>query len=256
MKKNERGRMRGQGAPVASLVLLALVGTLVPLASAAPSGAASITHSASRLLAQSKGAAQKSGSMRFTDRSTSGKETESLSGAISAKAAGESLTATGSDPLEVLLVGHTIYLQASAQILQSALDLPAEAAAAESGKWISMQSGDSAFATLADELTVTSELNTYVPASHLKVGKEIKVAGHKVIPITGQPSAAAANGATSGSAALLVSPKSPYLPVGGTLILSKTGSSELKEVAIFGEWGKSVSLSAPTGAVSFDSLAG
>jgi hypothetical protein len=27
-------------------------------------------------------------------------------------------------------------------------------------------------------------------------------------------------------------------------------------VAIFGEWGKSVSLSAPTGAVSFDSLAG
>jgi len=60
---------------------------------------------------------------------------------------------------------------------------------------------------------------------------------------------------TTGSAALLVSVKTPHLPVGGTLVLgNKTG--RLTEVAVFKQWGAKVVLNAPTGATAFSTVLG
>jgi hypothetical protein len=194
--------------------------------------------------------------MSFSDKSTSGTQTTTLVGAVGPSTAVESLAQNGTTQLQIQLIGGVIYVRATSGVLENALSLPAAASTTNSGKWISVRSGDSAFATLASQLTLDSELASYVPTSHLSKGKTITVAGHRVIPVSGEPSSAAANGATSGSAALLVSTKAPYLPVGGSLILAKQGAAELKDVAVFGNWGKKLPLTAPTGAIAFSSLVG
>jgi hypothetical protein len=226
------------------------------LAGVAPAAAASRSRSPSRLLAQVDKAVQKAGSMTFSDRSTSGKVVETYSGAASGSAAAESLTSTGAAPLQVVLSGGTIYLRSGSTVLESALGLSATAATAEAGKWIALQTGDAPYESLAGQLTVASELNAYIPASHLRIGKVVTVAKQRVIPVYGYPSASAANGATAGSAALFLSTKSPYLPVAGSLVLAKAGADERKEVAVFTHWGKPFTVTVPTGAVPYASLAG
>ena len=239
--------------------LVALAGLLAPalaLGAGAPAGASSISRSPTRLLAATSSAVKKAGSMTFTDRSVSGKVTETYSGAVSATTAAETLTATGEPALQVVLVDQVIYIRAGSTVLENSLDLSPTAAAAEAGKWISVQSSDAPFAGLASQLTVASELTAYFPASKRRIGKASSVAHHPVITVYGDPSASAANGATAGSAALFLSAKAPYLPVGGSLILAKSGSAERKEVAVFKNWGKPFSVIAPTSPVSYDSLTG
>lgn len=235
--------------PLTGLLLAALSIVGTQSADAAPK-----PLTTAQLVAQSVSAANTSGSMHFVDRSTAAKIVTTLSGAVSAPAAAEALSGTGQPPLQVILVNGTAYINAGAQVLQGTLGLPAAAATANAGKWISVQSGDSAFSQIAPQLTISAELNSYVPTSHLHVGKIEKVAGHRVIPVSGRPATSVAKG-NSGAVALLISPTAPHLPVGGSLVLSKTGST-LHEVAVFSDWGQKVSVNAPTGAIPFSSLVG
>lgn len=223
---------------------------------AAASPAGSSPPSASQLLSQSVTAADKAGSMSFNDHTVSGKLVQSLTGAISAPTAAESLTTTGMPALQVMLVGTTIYVQAGASVLENILGLPTAASTANAGKWISVQSGDSAFSQLAGQLTLSSELTTYIPASALRRAKTTTLAGHRVIPITGRPASSSSTKGESVSVALYLSTKAPYLPVGGSLISAKKGTAGVKEIAVFSNWGKTVVLTAPTGAVPFSSLVG
>jgi len=240
--------LRSVVAPSLCVACLALA------AGSPPAGASSL--SAAQLLNQAVSAANKAGSMSFDDHTTSGKLTQTLTGAISAPTAAESLTTTGEPDLQVMLVGTTIYVQAGASVLESTLGLPAAASTANAGKWISVQSGDSAFSQLSGQLTLSSELNNYVPTTALRRGKATAVAGHRVIPITGRPASSSSNKGESVSVALYVSPKAPYLPIGGSLVSAKKGTAGVKEVAVFSNWGKTVVLTAPTGAVPFSSLVG
>jgi hypothetical protein len=255
--KASRTRRYSAAVPRPStFIIAAALSSSLFFAGAAPSGASTRVPSATQLVKDSVTAANKAGAMSFSDKSTSGKQTTTLVGAASGPTAVESLAQNGTTQLQIELIGGAIYVRATAGVLESALSLPAAASTANSGKWISVQSSDSAFETLASQLTLEAELDAYIPTAHLQKGKIITVAGHRVIPVSGEPSSAAANGATSGSAALLVSTKAPYLPVGGSLILAKTGAAELKEVAVFGNWGKKLPLTAPPGATAFSSLVG
>jgi hypothetical protein len=83
------------------------------------------------------------------------------------------------------------------------------------------------------------------------LGKVQTVAGHKVLPIIGTQSSLAKG--ASGSVALLVSTKAPYLPVGGSLVIAK-GTQRLNEIAVFTNWGAKVSLTAPSGTTAFSSV--
>jgi hypothetical protein len=240
---------------VRSVLAPSLCLTCLGLAAAAsPAGAGPL--SASQLLSQGVSAADKAGSMSFNDHTASGKLVQTLTGAISAPTAAESLTTTGLPALQVMLVGTTIYVQAGASVLESTMGLPAAASTANAGKWISVQSGDSAFSQLSGQLTLSAELNTYIPATALRRGKTTTVAGHRVIPITGRPASSASNKGESVAVALYLSTKAPYLPVGGSLISAKKGTAGVKEIAVFSNWGKTVVLTAPTGAVPFSSLVG
>ena len=162
--------------------------------------------------------------MSFNDAHGIGKLVQTLTGAISAPTAAESLATTGMPTLQVMLVGTTIYVQAGASVLESTMGLPAAASTANAGKWISVQSGDSAFSQLSGQLTLSSELNTYIPATALRRGKTTTVAGHRVIPITGRPASSSSNKGESVSVAVYLSTKATYLPVGVALDLGQEGN--------------------------------
>ena len=240
--------LRSALAPSLCLTCLGLAAVTSPASASPPS--------ASQLLSQSVTAADKAGSMSFNDHTASGKLAQTLTGAISAPTAAETLTTTGMPGLQVMLVGSTIYVQAGASVLQGTLGLPAAASTANAGKWISVQPGDSAFSQLSGQLTLASELNTYIPATSLRRGKLTTVAGHRVIPITGRPASTKSNKGQSVSVALYLSPKAPYLPLGGSLVSAQKGTAGVKEIAVFSNWGKTVVLTAPAGAVPFSSLVG
>jgi hypothetical protein len=233
-----------------TVILPVAAGVIAVVVPPAVTGASSL--SATTLLNRSLDAAAGAGSVEFVDRSTSGKVTQQLSGAISAPAASETITGNGM-PFAVELIDGVVYVQGSANVLETALKLSPTQANPVSGKWISVTSTDSAFSNLTGELTITQSLNEFTPTGpHVHIESTKRINGHTVIPIVGTPKSTVSRGA-KGSVALLVSSRSPHLPVGGSLVLAK-GKNRLNEVAVFKNWGATVSLIAPTGAVPITSI--
>lgn len=203
------------------------------------------------MLARSVDKAEQQTSFQFVDRTTTGSTRQVLVGALSAATAEEQLTGTP-NPLTVELVQNTVYVRTTESVLQNDLGLGKNGAQSGAGKWISVQSGDSAFSLLTGPLTIGAEFNNFVPISHLKLGKVTRVGKQRVITVTGTASPNIMNGA-HGSAFLVFSAKAPYLPLEGGISLRK-GSSQLNEAAAFTDWGKSISVTPPTTTVSYSSL--
>jgi hypothetical protein len=219
-----------------------------------PSGSASAAqHSpASQLLSDSLNAIDQAGSMHFVDKTTVNGTSETLEGAISAPTAGETLTSTA--PLQVELIGGSIYVIGNAQALEQSLEITATQAQPYVNKWILVETSDAPFQLLAQNLTIGSTINVFTPGQKgLKIGKMQKLGGMKALPITGI--AINAPKGTSSSATLFVSPKAPHLPLGGSLVLVNK-SGKLSEVAVFNDWGSKVNLTAPTGAIPFSTILG
>jgi hypothetical protein len=206
--------------------------------------------SASGLLQTSLAAAQREGSVRFVDRTTVGSEVQRIDGAISAPTASETLSGAAA-PLVVELIGGIVYVDGSAQALESALQITPAQATPVAAKWISVASTDAPFQTLTGALTISATLDTFTPTGHLHLGKTTKVGTQRVTPVVGVPSGVAKG--VSASVALLVSTKSTHLPVGATLVEAE-GTKRLREEVVFTNWGARVGLTAPSGAVPFSSV--
>lgn len=233
---------------VLAVVLVAVTSMIVWEASAS---ARSFTATAHELLEEALDAGQTAGSLSFVSRTTSGKATEVIQGAVSAPAASETVTGLGT-PFEVELIGHTVYEHGGLSVLENSLQLTATEAKGLVGKWVSVPSTDSAFTSVVSSLTITSVLNSFIAANDLKKERKRKVGGQFVIPLVGQATAKADDGA-KGSAALFVEAKKPHLPVGGSVVVAK-GHHETREVAIFKNWGVTVKLTPPTGATTVVSV--
>jgi hypothetical protein len=239
-------------------IVLAVVSVGLPVAAvpveiiAATAAAATPKNpTAAQMLKAALNASQESGSVRFVDQTTVGKQVQKIQGVISAPTAGETLSGAA-EPLVVELIGGTVYVKGSAPALESALQISKAQGTPVAGEWISVSSTDAPFQSLTQALTISATLSEFTPASsHVRFGKIQTVAGHRVRPIIGPPSSLSSK--TSGSAALFVSPKAPYLPQGGSLVLSN-GTQRLNEVAVFTNWGAKVSLTAPSGSTAFSSV--
>jgi hypothetical protein len=198
--------------------------------------------------------AERSGSVRFVDKSTSGTSTQTVNGAISAPSAEEIVSGT-SPTFSVELIGTTVYVNGAASSIQNALGITAAQAAPVANKWIAVASTDAPFSQLTQALTLISELDEFTPTgNNVHLGKMRRLGTHKVIPIIGAPPSNTTKGVTGG-AALFVSASSPHYPLGGTLVLVH-GGKKLNEVAAFSNWGSTVHLTPPSGAVPFQSVLG
>ena len=219
-------------------------------------GASGAPPSADALLTEAQDAAEQAQSVHFLDKATAGKVSQELAGALSAPAAAESLK--GSEPLEVELVNGVLYVSGSVPALESALQLTASQANAAGGKWVVVHQGDSPFQSIAQLLTVSGEVANFFPSRQtVKMGNRTKVHGIAVYPLYGRPAAPLPKG-SSGSVALFVPVKAPYLPVGATLVIgSSSTKTRLHEAVAFTDLFQSVNIAPPaSNTVAFKTVVG
>jgi hypothetical protein len=229
---------------VFAVVLVAITSMAVSQASAS---AHSFTPTAHELLEEALQASQTAGSLSFVARTTSGKATEVVQGVVSAPAASETVTGLGT-PFEIELIGHEVYVHGGVTVLEHSLQLTASQATPLVGKWVSVPPADSAFTSLVSALTITAVLNSFIAANDLRKDKKTTVGGKSVIPLLGLATQRTGHGA-KGSATLLVSARKPHLPLGGTILVTR-GTHRTREVAVFKDWGATVKLTPPSGAIT------
>jgi hypothetical protein len=233
------------------LFIAALTFAGLELGTAIPVGAAQ--SSASKLMAATLAAAQKSGAVHFVETATSGKQTQKIVGDVSATAASQTVSGAGSS-LQAQLIGSTIYITGSATSLESALQLTAAQATPNANKWIAISSSDAPFQSVSQALTLGATLSDFTPkAKGIHLGSAKTVGGVKVTPISGTPSSLSKG--TTGTVTQQVSAKSPNLPVQGSLAL-KNKSQHFSEAVVFSNWGAKVALTAPASTVAYSSIAG
>lgn len=228
-------------------------------ASACSSGGSDQAASGAQLVADAsaKAEAQGSTSIRIVATSVTGKTSqpvEELSSKVSAPAASQRLRfSSGGGNLDVRLIGSTAYVRADATTLYKGLALTKQDAPTYAGRWISLVQTDSPFSSIADTMTLKSQLATFLPVGRsVSVGETRRLDGHDVIPLTGK----AAKGGTGGRGVvrLLIDARSK-LPVGAGVVKAGSGTT-LKIVARFSDWGKPVEVTAPPDAVPYDSVVG
>jgi len=161
----------------------------------------------------------------------------------------EFITLTGSGKsghVEILLVAKTAYFKGDLFGLESFTHIGAALAKKYAGRWISVPSTNSGFASVTGTLTVLGVANQLVllPGT-LTRGAATTTSGVPTLPI------AAADSASGGVLRLTeyVSAKGVALPVlvEGTTSATSTGTRHIK--VTFGHWGESVVVGAPTGTV-------
>jgi hypothetical protein len=231
-----------------------LIGAAASWSAAVPAGAT--TPTTTQLLSDSVNAAMGANSFHFVDKTVAGKVHQSLVGDISAATAGEQVTGSGA-PFTVELIGGVVYVQAATSVLESSLGLPAAGAQAGNGKWVAVHSSDAAFSELTQDLTIGSEINSYIPTSRLKAGKIHTLGGKKVVTISGTAPSSASSGVTGakGTAFLVVPLKAPYLPIEAGLT-ENSAKGSFNEAAAFTGWNAKVVLTPPANPVPYSTLVG
>ncbi|MFZ0248503.1 MAG: hypothetical protein WAL61_01060 [Acidimicrobiales bacterium] len=231
-----------------------LLGTVTLWSAAAPAGAS--TPTAAQLLSDSVDAAMGANSLHFVDKTVAGKVHQTLVGNVSAATAGEQVTSSAA-PVTVELIDGVAYVQAGTSVLQSSLGLPAAGAQTGNGKWIAVHPADAAFSELTQDLTIGSEVNSYIPVTHLKMGKVHTLAGRKVVTISGTAPSSASNNARGarGTAFLVVPLKAPYLPIEAGLTVNSSKGS-FNEAAAFTDWNAKITITPPPNPILYSSLLG
>ena len=249
-------RVRKQPILIASLVTVGLLAASCSSSSGSSSSSTTSTKgsaAAAKLITKSQNAVQTAGSVHFVDVTKIGAKSETLTGDIGPTQAQETLTVSNQIVLEVRLVSSTVYIQTtSASVLQSALSLSATTAAASTGKWIQLSASDTPTSSIVQSLTLNSALSIYYPKSSAATTLPTKTIGNvTVIPVT---SSSQPNKTTTETTTLFVA-QSTSLPAAANLLAKSGKTTETKEAA-FTQWGAPVSVTAPTGAVTYASLAG
>jgi hypothetical protein len=231
------------------LVLLVLAIVCVAAGCGGPSAGGLSGKSAEQVIALAQAAASAHVSFHFIDQTGSGKDDQVLVGDAGDGNADQTLKSPNG-VLEVRRVSSTIYVNATALVLENALKLSASDATANAGKWLSLQPTDAPYQTVAKALLPSAELTLYVPVADLEIGKVTSLRGRSVLAVSGTASSAAGGTAV---ATLYVSTTAPFVPVGGSLV--GTGSDKnVTEVAAFTAWGEKISPSVPSPLVAYSSI--
>jgi hypothetical protein len=230
------------------VVLILLVSTLAAACGGSSAGALS-GKSPSQVLALAQQAATQEGAFHFVDQTKAGKDTETLAGDVS-NPNGQELLTNLNGSLEVRLVGPDVYVRGSAASLTLSLKYPSSLAKQYAGKWISLDSSDPPFSSFAGAILPSAELQDYIPAGDLVLGKPTTLRKQAVLPVSGTAPAVAGG---KGIATLYVSATAPFVPVGGALIGIGTQSADNEAVA-FTAWGEKVDFPVPSPVVAYSSI--
>lgn len=226
--------------------VLVLVGITIAATacSSTPSSSPNVTSELNRI----NNAVAKADSAHFTDTTKIGSQTEIISGSASASSADESLSVNGKVNLQVLKVDGVLYIKdASASALAGVLGIAASVAPKYTATWISVNSSDKPYANLRTATTLASELHAFLPTSK---GTTITTVG----PTTVLSQDAAISSSSKRHSNLSVITASA-LPISGIIAVTGSSGKESKSVTL-SQWGKALSVSAPSTSVSLASILG
>ncbi len=240
-----------------ALACLVVPGLALGACGGSPSASAGLPHdlrgkTGAQIVAASLAAAAHAAWFHIDDTSTDTSQTQRLTGDLGSGAAQLSVQASGAS-LDVATVGGMGYIRGSAASLQSALGLPAAVAAAHSGQWISLRPQDPPYVGFASILSGSILLREFAPGGTVKVVGTRRVDGQDVIELSGGLPGNSAAG-QSGTIILDVAARAPHLPVASHGTAAGNGQ-RAKEQVSFSAWGKEVTVTAPSGAVAYSSLA-
>jgi hypothetical protein len=152
----------------------------------------------------------------------------------------------------VLQLPGVAYLKASAKFLYRSLGVSQTQAGSLANQWIAFRPADSGYQDVSQDDTLASLLHDIAPTGPLVLGSPTTIDGMSVVGISGVPSAdqvGSGSGAT-GREVLYVSTSSPNLPVEVSLHANEDGIVGASSTLFFSQWGKPVSVVAPSSSVS------
>lgn len=197
-------------------------------------------------------AAKHAGTVHYVLVSRRGRTTETITG-DAGLSSGRQIVTTSSGTVEAMLVDATAYVKGDATGLESVLGLTSAVAGKYKDAWISLSRDDEPYLAVVDAVELDHVLAQVTPSGSLVLlqparltrGNErtVGVKGGLPSPVQG----------ASGSSTLYVSTSSPSVPVRFTGTAG-TGSKAVHDEATFSQWGHTIDLSAPSGAVSYQSL--
>lgn len=229
--------------------ILGAAGATVAACGTAPASSNSLSQ-----LRRAVSGATASGTARFVESIRTGTQTSTLSGDLSATAAYETLSDNGIE-LQVELTGDVIYLRGTASSVESALALSAAVAQQNARQWISVQPSDQPYAGILQTLSLPALLSAFTPvSSRSTTHKVVKLKGVSRLAFSGTPSLGTSPG-VGVSVTLFIPVSGSPDPIGGTSVFVQ-GEERTSEAIVFSRWGTAVSVTAPTGARTYSSLAG
>jgi hypothetical protein len=242
----------GRFAPLATL---AMAGGMLALGCGASTvssaGGALAGHTANEVAQLAVQAAKRAGSVHYVLVSSDAHSSETITG-DSSMAEGRQIVTSGSAHIQALLVRGVAYVNGDATGLQSALGLTPAVAAKYAGDWISLTRDDPPYASVVaavrldhilGQVTPSGPLTLLQPADTSGRGASVGLSGGLPAPVQG----------ATGTSTLYVSVRSPTLPVRFTG-RARSGRNVVHDEATFTGWGRPLELSAPAGAISFESL--
>jgi hypothetical protein len=194
-------------------------------------------------------------SFHFVTKTVQGSHSETQVGDVSRTAAAETIVSDGKPVIEAELSHGTEYLRAGSQLLENVLHLPSGAATAHAGSWLSVGKGDAPYPDILSTLTPTSAIQLFVPQEpNLHIGGATRFSGKSAVAVEGFSPVTPPSGDVA-RVIMFVSPDSPFLPIGATLVVTNAKGKVIEqEAALYGKWNERLVPVVPKAATSFASL--
>lgn len=239
--------------------LAAVLAASLSLAACSSGKPEAVDHLAYGKLSQALEASYAKGSVHVVDVTTVPSSTKgaadqvtTLTADISADAAAEAIQGSDGSLTSIVLRDGVIYLRSTAAVLTNNLGLSASAASTYAGRWISIAKTDGAYQTVAAALTIEAEVAPYVPTKRsAKLGpvETLKGTEVKVQPVTGRYNATGLGTPVDAAVATFINQENGLVQ-GGSIVVGGRSGNEHK-LAVFTDWGKPITVTAPTGAVAY-----
>jgi hypothetical protein len=204
-------------------------------AGAGPSGTSS-SGSPTAAVQQALAAATEAGSaqiaVQFFSGTTTGKVLQD-----SSLRTGKQTVAIGNERASVEVTGGTAYISGNDTGLTSFFGLPNALLPEVTGRWISVQPTDSAFQSIAANVTLPSALAEVKPSVPLVAGKKVRVHGQWAKTVSG-------TGPNGTRITLFVASAGRPLPL-EAVETSGSGSTRRGEIVTFTHWGEQVHVVKP-----------
>jgi hypothetical protein len=196
-------------------------------------------------------AAEAQSGVHYQLHATSGTQNQVITG-DAGQTQGEQQVSTGSNVVDVELIGAMAYVKGNAGGLRFTLGLPAAVASSYANRWISVVSSDTLFQPITQAVTLKGIFGQLKPNGTLHTGSPGTVGGQDAVGVRGGLPGQVASG-VSGSAVLYVAVNSPNLPVAFSGA-AHTAHQTVTDIGAFSRWGEHLALAPPPGAVAFSSL--